>query len=546
MGTQTDVRSYDDVMKLRQQTLVDLPGSKGGTWSSRLTQSTHRFIRSGVNRRNRDAIRRKISSSVLSIGRGAFLYPWLLGVALLLIVGLQLAQAAQAGSTVRVEQVYDADGQRVGKRVVTLDAETGAFRTNEQRFLLEGLNPTGYAQVAGVLSREPRQSWRVTQRSLHGTALIGTAARPADGVGGQGDGLRIQHVVADGHGNVRKEYSEEGEEGRSAIYTAWGEELSAVEGPSKSGAVRWGYAGEVWDSELGMYELRARQYRPEHGRFWTLDTFEGRPGQPLSLHKYLYCHGSPVDLVDPSGYLASTSEVGAATSIGTTLQTIGVSAVVSAYLTHAVYSGATGINNNYQIRKVAQDLGVEVEPAAYLHDLQNGVDWSSSARKREEGSEYFAHGTSTGGWTGSSILPSGGGDFGTGFYTFKADIEGLFASGGRATKTSVNRGGVPFILVVKIKQDDLGGTMRDALDLRGNSALWRSTVSGFLKSRGQGSSGRSIVIGPVSVQGRGLRPGATPKERSDLPSQWKWEDVSKLKPAAVVPVFDAFNRALAW
>jgi hypothetical protein len=43
-----------------------------------------------------------------------------------------------------------------------------------------------------------------------------------------------------------------------------------------------------------------------------------------------------------------------------------------------------------------------------------------------------------------------------------------------------------------------------------------------------------------------LRPGATPKERSDLPSQWKWEDVSKLKPAAVVPVFNAFNRALAW
>ena len=213
MGTQTDVRSYDDVMKLRQQTLVDLPGSKGGTWSSRLTQSTHRFIRSGVNRRNRDAIRRKISSSVLSIGRGAFLYPWLIRVALLSIVGLQLAQAGQGGATVRVEQIYDADGQRVGKRVIALDGETGAFRTNEQRFLLEGLNPT------------------------------------------------------------------------------W----------SKSGPVRWGYAGEVWDSQLGMYELRARQYRPEHGRFWTLDTFEGRPGEPLSLHKYLYCHGSPVDLVDPSG-----------------------------------------------------------------------------------------------------------------------------------------------------------------------------------------------------------------------------------------------------
>ncbi len=125
-------------MKWHQQALVVLPGLKGGTRSSRLTQSTHRFIRCGVNRRNRDAIRRKISSGVLSIGRGVYLCPWLLGVVLLLTLGSPLAQAGQGGSTLRVEQIYDADGQRVGKRVVTLDGETGSLRTNEQRFLLEG------------------------------------------------------------------------------------------------------------------------------------------------------------------------------------------------------------------------------------------------------------------------------------------------------------------------------------------------------------------------------------------------------------------------
>ena|GEM_PF-4422959 len=61
------------------------------------------------------------------------------------------------------------------------------------------------------------------------------------------------------------------------------------------------YAGEQWDEHLGMYYLRARYYHPEVGRFWTMDTFEGTQSDPLSLHKYLYCHGDPVNFTDPSG-----------------------------------------------------------------------------------------------------------------------------------------------------------------------------------------------------------------------------------------------------
>ena len=32
-----------------------------------------------------------------------------------------------------------------------------------------------------------------------------------------------------------------------------------------------------------------------------MDTYEGRNGEPLTLHKYLYTHGSPVNGTDPSG-----------------------------------------------------------------------------------------------------------------------------------------------------------------------------------------------------------------------------------------------------
>jgi RHS repeat-associated protein len=62
------------------------------------------------------------------------------------------------------------------------------------------------------------------------------------------------------------------------------------------------YTGEQWDPDLGMYYLRARYYKPDIGRFWTMDSYEGSSQDPLSLHKYLYCQGNSVNGVDPSGY----------------------------------------------------------------------------------------------------------------------------------------------------------------------------------------------------------------------------------------------------
>ena len=47
---------------------------------------------------------------------------------------------------------------------------------------------------------------------------------------------------------------------------------------------------------------RARYFNPGTGRFWTMDTFEGDQEDPLSLHKYLFCHGNPGNLVDPGGH----------------------------------------------------------------------------------------------------------------------------------------------------------------------------------------------------------------------------------------------------
>ena len=61
------------------------------------------------------------------------------------------------------------------------------------------------------------------------------------------------------------------------------------------------YRGEQWDSDLGLYYLRARYYNPTTGRFMSRDPEEGNPFDPKTLHKYLYAGGDPVNLKDPTG-----------------------------------------------------------------------------------------------------------------------------------------------------------------------------------------------------------------------------------------------------
>jgi len=66
------------------------------------------------------------------------------------------------------------------------------------------------------------------------------------------------------------------------------------------------YTGEQYDTDLGLYYLRARYYKPEIGRFWTMDSYEGDEEDPSSLHKYIYCAVNPVNGTDPSGHLTYT------------------------------------------------------------------------------------------------------------------------------------------------------------------------------------------------------------------------------------------------
>ncbi|HVU48663.1 MAG TPA: RHS repeat-associated core domain-containing protein [Terracidiphilus sp.] len=80
-------------------------------------------------------------------------------------------------------------------------------------------------------------------------------------------------------------------------YDAYGNEFT-VSGSTPNEMM---YRGEQYDSDLGLYYLRARYYNPFTGRFMSRDPESGNQFDPTTLHKYLYAGGDPVNLIDPTG-----------------------------------------------------------------------------------------------------------------------------------------------------------------------------------------------------------------------------------------------------
>ncbi len=92
----------------------------------------------------------------------------------------------------------------------------------------------------------------------------------------------------------------------SYTYDAVGNEANLLNS-TDSTISNYRYTGQQWDPDLQQYYLRARNYDPKLGRFWTMDTDEGDNEGPLSLHKYIYCQADPVNMTDLSGFAASST-----------------------------------------------------------------------------------------------------------------------------------------------------------------------------------------------------------------------------------------------
>ena len=195
----------------------------------------------------------------------------------------------QKGSVVIV---YDGDGNRVIETV-------GGVTTS---YLVDTQNPTGYAQVADEL-----QSGTVARTYSFGSERISETQN-------LNATLTTSFYGYDGHGSVRQLTSSTGAVTDTYDYDAFGN-LANSAGSTPNNYL---FAGEQYDPALSLYYNRARYLNSTTGRFWSMDSYEGDERDPLSLHKYLYASGNPVDGFDPSGN-DDLAEISVSESISGTL-----------------------------------------------------------------------------------------------------------------------------------------------------------------------------------------------------------------------------------
>ncbi|MGE5609731.1 MAG: RHS repeat-associated core domain-containing protein [Bacillota bacterium] len=179
---------------------------------------------------------------------------------------------------------YDSDGLRVGSHVVGGDTTT---------VLLDQNNPTGYAQIL-----EERVTHADSSSDLI-SYLIGQTV-----LGQAKDAGPVQYLLADGHGSTRLLVHTEESTGNLVIdqtmnYDAYG---NAVGFDASTAQTHVLYTNQVFDPIMQQYVLRSRYYNQAIGEFSSFDFgYAGDPFSPQTLHKYLYCHGDPINGIDPYG-----------------------------------------------------------------------------------------------------------------------------------------------------------------------------------------------------------------------------------------------------
>ena len=172
--------------------------------------------------------------------------------------------------------IYDGEGNRGAKTV-------GGMTT---RYLVDDLNPTGYAQVVEELaSGNVQRTYAYGLQRINQNQLINSTWTPS-------------FYGYDGFGSVRQLTDSTGAVTDTYDYDAWGNTVN-VSGSTPNVCF---YRGGQYDPDLRLYYLRARYFNPLTGRFLTSAPVQGNTRNPRSLHPYLYVEGDPVRYVDPTGH----------------------------------------------------------------------------------------------------------------------------------------------------------------------------------------------------------------------------------------------------
>ena len=68
----------------------------------------------------------------------------------------------------------------------------------------------------------------------------------------------------------------------------------------------YGFTGEQHSADTQLLYLRARYYNPADGRFQSRDTRSGDGMRPMSMNRWMYVEGNPVNYSDHTGHYSET------------------------------------------------------------------------------------------------------------------------------------------------------------------------------------------------------------------------------------------------
>jgi RHS repeat-associated protein len=234
----------------------------------------------------------------------------------------KLAAMAVNGTTNATYQ-YDSQGIRVS-------STTGGSTTH---YLIDANNHTGYPQI---LEELPTVGGTPTTTYTIGNQVI---AQETNGI--------VSYLMPDGHSNTRQLTTANGAISSHYNYDAYGVVQTGISSTTAEAApTSLLYCGEQYDANLHMYNLRARYYDPNNGRFNQQDAIDGTPDDPLNLHKYAYCQNNPVNMHDPSGNQGDIGSMMCAMNIGLGLD--------------AMYNGAV-LGAGYIAAKKVTEIGAATE-----------------------------------------------------------------------------------------------------------------------------------------------------------------------------------------
>jgi RHS repeat-associated protein len=191
---------------------------------------------------------------------------------------------------VTIDLLHNGDGWRV---IQTVNGQTRVHLIDDQ-------NPTGYPQVLEELVLDGNSL--VTVRSCTYGHTILQQDLLTESADGQLTWLLRFHG-ADALGSTRYLTDLDATLTDTWDYDAFGNVIQRS-GHSPNQHL---FAGEWLDPHLGLYHLRARDYCPDTGRFWTPDPFAGFLDQPGTRHPYLFALNDPVNRLDPTGHFSSLS-----------------------------------------------------------------------------------------------------------------------------------------------------------------------------------------------------------------------------------------------